>query len=152
MKRLTFSVAIGAMVWAFAPAGAFAQTTPGSTLISVSDDINADGVKLRGDGSVDDDQPNADGSISDDEIGDDGLKHRGDGSIDDDQTGNDDRGGGRENEVGDDHGGGRGHEAGDDRGGDNGRGRDREREDHDRGRDRERERDDRGDHGGRGHG
>lgn len=134
MMRLTFSVAIGAMVWALALPGALAQTAPASTLISVSDDINSEGVKLRGDGSVDDDQTNADGSVSDDDIGEDGLKHRGDGSIDDDQTGDDTRGG------------------------DHVRGRDREREDrdedhrgsdHERGRDRDRD-SERG--GNRGHG
>lgn len=117
MKRLTFSVTLGAMVWAFAPLGALAQTPPAPTLISASDDINADGAKLRGDGSVDDDQPNTEGGISDDDIGGDGLKHRGDGSIDDDQTGDDNRGS------------------------DHVRGRDRDREDDHRGSDRERGRD-----------
>ena len=139
MKQLTFSVALGAIVWAGAPLCALAQTTPAPTPISLSDDLNADGVKLRGDGSIDDDQPNADGSISDDDIGEDGLKHRGDGSIDDDQTGEDHQGR------------------------DHARGRDRDRadrdddhrgSDHERGRDRDRDRDERSERGGRnrGHG
>lgn len=135
MNKLIFGAALGAMVWALAPLGALAQTAPAPTPILVSDDLNADGVKLRGDGSVDDDQPNADGTVSDDDIGDDGLKHRGDGSIDDDQN------------AGDDHSNGEDHV----------RGRDRQRDDredhrgsdHERGRDRDRDIE-RG--GNRGHG
>lgn len=136
MTRLTFTVALGAIVWACAPLGAFAQTSPTPTHISVSDDLNEDGLKLRGDGSIDDDQDGVDDA--NDDIGDDGLKRRGDGSIDDDQTGDDDRG------V------------------EHARGRDRDREDreddhrgsdHERGRDRDRDRDRDNEHGGnRGHG
>ena len=54
-------------------------------IVSSDDDIGPDGLKRRGDGSIDDDQP---GSVSSsDDIGPDGLKRRGDGSIDDDQPG-----------------------------------------------------------------
>ncbi len=54
-----------------------------------TDDIGADGLKRRGDGSIDDSQPGVgDRRISDD-IGADGLKRRGDGSIDDSQPGAD---------------------------------------------------------------
>lgn len=49
-----------------------------------SDDLNADGVKLRGDGSIDDSQPGAVAG-SDDIV--DGVKLRGDGSVDDSQPG-----------------------------------------------------------------
>ncbi|MEQ1783134.1 MAG: hypothetical protein ABMA14_17390 [Hyphomonadaceae bacterium] len=120
MNKLMFGAALGAMVWAFAPLGALAQTTPAPTPISISDDLNADGVKLRGDGSIDDDQPNAGGAASDDDIGDDGLKHHGDGSVDDDQTGGEDhvRGRDRERDDRDD----------DHRGSDHDRGRDRDRD------------------------
>jgi hypothetical protein len=150
MKRLTLTVAIGAMAWALMPACAFAQTTSTPALIEISDDLNADGVKLRGDGSIDDDQPGADDDNSDDDIGEDGLKRRGDGSIDDDQgdDGADDNGGDRDHGR---HGGRDDDNAGDDhsgRGSDHERGRDRDREGHERGRDRDREaREDRSGHG-----
>ena len=49
-----------------------------------NDDI-VNGVKFRGDGSIDDSQPGQ--ARTDDDIGSDGLKRRGDGSIDDSQPG-----------------------------------------------------------------
>ena len=50
----------------------------------ISDDVGPDGLKRRGDGSVDDSRPDQAGDI-DDDIGPDGLKRRGDGSIDNSQ-------------------------------------------------------------------
>jgi hypothetical protein len=58
-------------------------------MAQVSNDV-VNGVKLRGDGSVDDTQPGAVGAprrAGLDDIGADGLKRRGDGSIDDNQPG-----------------------------------------------------------------
>ncbi len=124
MKRLMFSAALGAMMWALTPPGALAQAMSAPTLLASSDDIHADDVKLRGDGSVDDDQPNADGSVSDDDVGDDHLKHRGDGSIDDDQTRDDNRG--RDRVRGRDHE--REDRDDDHRGSDHERGRERDRD------------------------
>lgn len=61
------------------------RRTERSLILAQSNDIGPDGLKRRGDGSIDDDQPGM--VLQNDDIGPDGLKRRGDGSIDDDQPG-----------------------------------------------------------------
>jgi hypothetical protein len=56
-----------------------------TAVLSISNDIGSDGLKRRGDGSIDDNQPGQ--ASHNDDIGSDGLKRRGDGSIDDSQPG-----------------------------------------------------------------
>ena len=56
-----------------------------TAVLSISNDIGSDGLKRRGDGSIDDSQPGE--ASHNDDIGSDGLKRRGDGSIDDSQPG-----------------------------------------------------------------
>ena len=63
--------------------GSIDDSQPGISR-SRSDDFNAQGLKLRGDGSIDDSQPGTTGSSSDD-LNAQGLKLRGDGSVDDSQ-------------------------------------------------------------------
>jgi len=82
MKRLTFAAAASVIAWALAAQGATAQSAPINAALpgsASSDDIGADGLKRRGDGSIDDSQPGV--ADSDDDIGPDGLKRRGDGSM-----------------------------------------------------------------------
>ena len=74
MKRLTFAAAASVIAWAIAAQGATAQTAPINAALPSpmsDDDIGADGLKRRGDGSIDDSQPGV--PDSDDDIGADGL-------------------------------------------------------------------------------
>jgi len=63
MKQLTFAAAVGVIAWVLAAQGAAAQTVPTADdrPSASSDDIGEDGLKRRGDGSIDDDQPGAEG-------------------------------------------------------------------------------------------
>lgn len=136
MKRTILGMIAGAIVLACASQGASAQSS-GTTIPSpTSDDIGADGLKRRGDGTIDDSQP--DDSRTDDDIGEDGLKRRGDGSIDASQPSEADhrgRGRGSDREMEGSSGRDENRERGRDR--DHERGRDRNRDrDRDRGRDR----------------
>ncbi len=138
MNRLMLSAGV-AFAWTLLAQGASAQTGPiapsDDRPSTLSDDIGEDGLKRRGDGSIDD-------NGIDDDIGEDGLKHRGDGSIDDDQGGDDDS---------DSSGRGSNHERGRDRDEDDREDRSGRSSDHERGRDRDRDTD-RGRDRDRGHG
>ena len=82
--------------WVAGAALALVVAGTGVAFAQVSDVIGADGLKRRGDGTIDDSQRGDRGRGTDD-VGPDGLKRRGDGSIDDSQPGarGDDRSNGR---------------------------------------------------------
>lgn len=83
MKRLALSLMVGAAAWALTTEGALAQTGPAEDRSLASlDDVGPDGLKRRGDGSLDDSRPGV--ADLDGDIGEDDLKRRLDGSIDDD--------------------------------------------------------------------
>lgn len=96
MKRTLVGMIAGALVWAGASQAAAAQlgATPLST--TTSDDIGADGLKRRGDGSIDDSQSG--GSRSDDHGR--GRGRGGDRERDDNSGRDDDRDRGHDREKG----------------------------------------------------
>ena len=69
----------------FAVRGGSGAESHGFNMLAQNNDIGPDGLKRRGDGTIDDDQPGV--VRQNDDIGPDGLKRRGDGTIDDDQPG-----------------------------------------------------------------
>lgn len=104
MNRLALSVAIGVAVWATPPLAATAQVSSTPAPALASDDLNADGVKLRGDGSVDDNSDAGEdrsGRSSDEERG----GHGGDNGRGNDRDGGRDHERGRDRERDRDHGG-----------------------------------------------
>ena len=66
---------------------ALATLVAGAAGAQSRDDFGADGLKRRGDGTIDDSQAGRRGGRVSDDLGADGLKRRGDGSIDDSQPG-----------------------------------------------------------------